>query len=753
MDSGASLDLCPSGTAGVREPRGDIPVLETAMGPIVSKTVIGVTIPDIGHVSCVELPCSVHALSLGQRCASRGFGFRWEPFADKPIFTDPKWKFIELDVDNFVPIYRERLEADDRGANVAKDLKDVLAPAFNGSGDASLGSPGSVDPLDATSASGDLSEIPMVPDVGSVGVGAGRDSAPSMWTRIIGEELSMDSEAVDDCRDEAPLGFAAGECDKYPGALCANCHGDVSAIGHCVTHLPKDHSCEICNFGKASKSQSRRRTVSSVTVDTEDRRSNPFGACVHMDHVVMQDGSLAAKIAKFGLVVTDEKTDFRAVFASKTKCASSIVQRLHVFEGPLQTVRRWWTDSAPEFASAARRLREIRPLAHYQSVPRRPQANGVAERANRVVIEGTRCALLQSGMSDAWWTLAAHHWAMCYNASFKDGCGLTPWRKRYGEEPNFKIYPFGAKVYFLDPAGSKDVPVTKWGSRLVAAIFVGVSTGPGMQWDRSYKAVPLYSLMGDRRPSRVKTRRVMDVMFPDEVSFPIQAMLDVHGARIDAAAPEPETNITGDNFEIEDDGGEQLDEETLDFDGKLSENRPLLMKNDMRDDASRVPVVEVGGEGGEGGADLADAGEPEVDIIAPPPLADNRSDRPGWRIDVFGGRQVETPPWSRRPPQIELEVWVMLPKSLQEGYRSTLGGVLPGETPQGVRRGAVGQVGFNTLQAERIESSCWLGMCRQGGLGRRRLGRSPTSRAEIRCRNAGRVLPRGAHFRAGVSAR
>lgn len=59
--------------------------------------------------------------------------------------------------------------------------------------------------------------------------------------------------------------------------------------------------------------------------------------------------------------------------------------------------------------------------------------------------------------------------------------------------------------------------------------------------------------------------------------------------------------------------------------------------------------------------------EPE-DVEAPPP--DRREVIKCWRVDTFAGRRVDTPPWSRRPPQIEPEVGVMLHKSQQDRYRA-----------------------------------------------------------------------------------
>lgn len=166
-------------------------------------------------------------------------------------------------------------------------------------------------------------------------------------------------------------------------ALRINREGDIDLIAHNSTHLPMCRSFEVCLQGNASKSHSRRRPDSKLTIDMVDACERPFGACAHMDHGVMLEGSAAARIARFALVIP-----------------GTILDSVHTFEGVSHDIRRWWTDGTPEFAAAAGQVCSQRPLAHYRSIPHRPQSNRVAERSNRMLTEGARCSIVQSGLNE-----------------------------------------------------------------------------------------------------------------------------------------------------------------------------------------------------------------------------------------------------------------------------------------------------------------------------------------------------------------
>ena len=114
---------------------------------------------------------------------------------------------------------------------------------------------------------------------------------------------------------------------------------------------------------------------------------------IHTDNIAMEPGSEASKAAWYCLNIHDEKTDYFMIHHSHAREADAVVDAVHRFHDAQPELRRWWTDAAPAFVAAARRIRSTRLLAHYKITPHRPQANWGAKRKNRLAIEGTRCLL------------------------------------------------------------------------------------------------------------------------------------------------------------------------------------------------------------------------------------------------------------------------------------------------------------------------------------------------------------------------
>ena len=226
---------------------------------------------------------------------------------------------------------------------------------------------------------------------------------------------------------------------------------DPLSCDHLALHLPKCKGCSGCDMGKTLKSNSRRRKRPKVFVSPPDATTQPFGAMVHLDTIAMEPNSEASQAARYCLNVHDERTSFRMAFPSHKRDAGSVVDAMHRFDDDCKVIRHRWTDAAHEFISATGRIRAQRPLAHYMSAPYRPQASGRAERSNRLMIEGTRCFLLQAAFGERWWPLAIKLWCMNYNALHQGPDGFTPWQRRFGMGYEFKAYRFGAFALYTHP--------------------------------------------------------------------------------------------------------------------------------------------------------------------------------------------------------------------------------------------------------------------------------------------------------------
>ncbi len=120
---------------------------------------------------------------------------------------------------------------------------------------------------------------------------------------------------------------------------------------------------------------------------------------------------------RFALGVLDRYSGWIDCFPAATKDAESVKAAMQEFLRSDDKVENCWTDNAPELAQAARES----DYRHHRSADNRPQSNGVAERAMRRILEGTRSTLHRSGMDHAYWHLAMR--CFCANSNFTDPWG------------------------------------------------------------------------------------------------------------------------------------------------------------------------------------------------------------------------------------------------------------------------------------------------------------------------------------------
>ena len=70
---------------------------------------------------------------------------------------------------------------------------------------------------------------------------------------------------------------------------------------------------------------------------------------------------------------------------------------------------------------------------------------------------------------------------------------------------------------FHRPSAKSEAEKSKWGSKLVPGLRVGITAGPGMIWTKTYASVLLSKVFGDDRASKLNVRRIAGA----EVKFPL----------------------------------------------------------------------------------------------------------------------------------------------------------------------------------------------------------------------------------------
>jgi hypothetical protein len=193
-----------------------------------------------------------------------------------------------------------------------------------------------------------------------------------------------------------------------------------------------------------------------------------FGENVTADHVVINEHDEGVDGERAALVILDRGTGWIDCYPVADKTAEESVRALGDFVGPTVEAANFYSDNSPELIRAARDLSWV----HGTATPGRPATNGVAERAVRSVLEGTRTVLEQAGLPHKFWPYACRHWCFSHNVQTREG--NSPWHKRHNKGKfKGKRIPFGSLVDFLPSPIRGGVP--KFASR----------TQPGFSWGTS----------------------------------------------------------------------------------------------------------------------------------------------------------------------------------------------------------------------------------------------------------------------------
>ncbi|PLW38664.1 hypothetical protein PCANC_16015 [Puccinia coronata f. sp. avenae] len=211
-------------------------------------------------------------------------------------------------------------------------------------------------------------------------------------------------------------------------------------------HLISSASCDACMKGKISRLPFQGHF---------DRTSQPLET-VHADLVGPISPSTNSG-ARYFLTLVDQHTGYISITLLKKKsdATSAILDFQLFFEQ--QTgfpMRRLVLDGGGEFCN--RTLLDYLKdsgIQHNVAPPYTPQHNGVAERANKTIINMARCMMVQSNLAKEWWGEAVRTVAATTNClPSLSRSKISPLEQLFKKQPNFRFFrPFGCKAWIVKP--------------------------------------------------------------------------------------------------------------------------------------------------------------------------------------------------------------------------------------------------------------------------------------------------------------
>lgn len=230
---------------------------------------------------------------------------------------------------------------------------------------------------------------------------------------------------------------------------------DVEAIKTCVT----------CAKGKQSR----------LPFKVSESKTTEVLALVHSDVCgPMNRESMGG--AKYFVTFIDDYS--RKFFVYPMSKKDQVFEKFKAFKSFVETqtgklIRVWRSDNGGEFVSKAfNEFIKKAGIHHQTSNVKTPQQNGVAERANRTLIEKAKCLLSEAALPNSFWGEAINASVFIINRSINASTGGIPeelWRGETIKIDNLRV--FGCRVMVLNSAKSH-----KLDDRSIEMTFVGYDT-------------------------------------------------------------------------------------------------------------------------------------------------------------------------------------------------------------------------------------------------------------------------------------
>jgi transposase InsO family protein len=208
--------------------------------------------------------------------------------------------------------------------------------------------------------------------------------------------------------------------------------------------------CDDCNRSKIT-----RRPFKS----SDSPRAKHALDLLHMDFLVMNIPTRNDE--KYALIMTDDCSALKTVLFFKERSGEAILQKWlpwltwaeRACGRSLKCVR---TDNALEFkvGDFKAKLTQL-GIEHQTTVPYEHEQNGMAERANRTILDKTRSVLVAtfSDTNKQFWSDAMQCAVYCANRSPVSDLDITPWEAFTGRKPDISnLRIFGSRCWARLPA-------------------------------------------------------------------------------------------------------------------------------------------------------------------------------------------------------------------------------------------------------------------------------------------------------------
>jgi len=204
------------------------------------------------------------------------------------------------------------------------------------------------------------------------------------------------------------------------------------------------------------------------------KRATSLLEIVHSDVCEVTDG-LTLEGHRYFVTFIDDKSRYTIVGLMKNK--NEVLEKFKEYKTLVEKhtgcyVKTLRSDNGGEYVNEAfNKFCKQEGILRQFSIPYTPEQNGVAERANRTLLEKTRALLKESGLSPAYWGEALKTAAYLKNlCPTKAVDGMVPYEAWTGDRPNLKnLKIFGCCAYVHVPRNLSK----KLADRSKICIFLG----------------------------------------------------------------------------------------------------------------------------------------------------------------------------------------------------------------------------------------------------------------------------------------